>query len=136
MATIKCQRSKSKEGYVAITTSIILSMIILVVAITLGSSNLLTRSDFLDFNNKQLSFTLARSCLGYALLRLAEVPTYSGNQTIAVDAYQCSILPIETSGQNKIIKATAQISGATTNLRLTVDGNSLITVIFEELSTF
>lgn len=126
---------RTKEGYIAITTSIILSMIVVALAIALGSSNLLTRSDFLDFNNKQLSFTLARSCLGYALLRMAEAPTYSGNQTITVDQYQCSIAAIETSGQNKIIKASAQISGTTTNLRLTVNGGSLATVFFEELST-
>ena len=126
----------STGGYIAITVSIILSVVVMAIAIAFGSANLLTRADFLDFNNKQLSFSIARSCLNYALLRLAETPTYTGNATIDISDRQCAILPIETSGSNKIIKVKAQISGATTNFRLTVNGSSLATVSLEELSTF
>src|SRR3989344_8609135 len=136
MSKAKIQDSKVNSGYIAITVSIILSVIVVAIAIAFGSSNLLTRSDFLDFNNKQLSFSIARSCLNYALLRLAENSNYVGNDILNISEQQCTISPIETSGSNKIIKVKAQISGATTNFRLTVNSSSLATVSLEELSTF
>ena len=125
-----------KRGYIAITTSIILSILILAVAVSLGSSNLFIRFDTLDFYNKQSSFSAARSCLDYGLLKLADNPSYLGNETISISSYQCSILTVETSGPNKILKARSQISGATTNLKLTVNAQNLSTVALEEVVSF
>lgn len=124
------------KGYIAITTSIILAILILVVAVSLGSSSLFTRFNAVDFNNKQISYFTARSCLSYALLKLTENSNYSGNESINVSEYQCGILPLETSGPNKIIKARSQIDGATTNLKLTVTANTLSTVSLEEVVKF
>lgn len=124
------------KGYIAITTSIILSILVMAVAISLGSSSVLTRFNYVDFNNKQVSFITARSCLNYALLKLAGDSSYAGNETVNISSYQCTIQPIETSGSNKIIKARSQISGATTNLKLTVVSSTLSTVSLEELVKF
>ena len=124
------------QGYIAITTAIILSIVIMVVAISLGSSSLFTRFAFVDFNNKQASYFVARSCLDYALLQLSQNSAYVGNETVNIGSYQCSIQAVETSGSNKIIKARSQISGATTNLKLTVVASTLSTVSLEELVKF
>lgn len=125
-----------EKGYIAITTSIILSIVILAVAISLGSSNLLIRFDILDFYNKQSSFAIARSCLNYGLLKLADNPAYSGNETIGISSFKCSILTLETSGSNKILKTRSQIEGATTNLKLTVNASTLETISMEEAVKF
>ncbi len=106
------------------------------VAISLGSANLFTRFNVVDFNNKQTSFLVTRSCLDWALLKLADNGNYGGNETMAVSGYQCTINPVETSGPNKIIKAHSQINGATTNLKLTVVATNFSTVSLEELKNF
>lgn len=126
----------SNRGYIAITTAIILSVIILLVAISLGASNLLTRFNFVAFNNKQTTYFVARSCLSHALLQLVKNISYAGSESVNAGSYQCSIQPIETSGSNKIIKARSQINGATTNLKLTVTTATLSTVSLEELVRF
>ena len=127
--------SKS-DGYIAITTSIILSLMMLAVAIALGSSNLFTRLDVVDFYNKQISYGVSRSCLNDALLKLAITPSYTGNETISISSWQCTIQTITTVGSNKVIKARAAIDGATTNLQLTVVSATLSTVSLEELVHF
>lgn len=127
---------KKQFGYIAISTAIILSIVIILVAISLGSANLFTRFNYLDFDNKQASYLTARSCLNYALLKLTDNAGYAGNETINVASYTCTIQPIEVSGSNTIIKAHSQVSGATTNLKLTVTTATLSTVSLEELVKF
>lgn len=126
----------NNRGYIAVTTAIILSIVIMVVAIALGSSNLLTRLNFVAFTNKQTTYFVARSCLSHALFQLIKNISYAGNENVNAGSYQCSIQPIETSGLNKIIKARAQINGATTNFKLTVTTATLSTVSLEELVKF
>lgn len=123
-------------GYIAITTSIILSLMVMAVAIALGSANLFTRLDVVDFYNKQISSGIARSCLNEALLKLAMSSSYTGNETIAISSWQCTIHTITAVGQNKVIKAHATVDGATTNLQLTVVSNTLSTVSLEEVVKF
>ncbi|MEK7133332.1 MAG: hypothetical protein AAB771_01445 [Patescibacteria group bacterium] len=124
------------DGYVAITVTIILSLLMLILAGTLGMSALLTRFETVDFSNKKSSYFMARSCLDHALLKLAVNGSYAGNENLNINSYQCSILPIETLGPDKIIKARSQIMGATTNLKLTVNSSSLATITLEEAVKF
>ena len=124
------------KGYIAITTSLILSFIMLAVAVALGSSSLFSRNNNLNFSFKKTSYFAARSCLDYALLQLSLNSGYGGNETRAVGLEQCSLLTIETSGSNKIIKARSQVKGATTNLKLTVQSSDLSTVSLEEVVNF
>src|SRR3989338_5348271 len=108
---------KNNAGYLAITTATILALMVMVIAIVLGSANLFTRFDVVDYYNKQTSYAAARSCLNRALLALALNPGYTGNETITVSSWQCTIQTIVTAGSNKIIKARAAVNGATTNLQ-------------------
>lgn len=124
------------NGYIAITVTIILSLLMLILAGTLGMSALLTRFETMDFSNKKSSYFMAKSCLDHALLKLAENGNYAGNENLDINSYQCSILPIETSGPDKIIKVRSKIMGATTNLKLTVNSLSLATITLEEAVKF
>ena len=124
-----------QKGYIAITTSIVLSLMLMLVAISLGSSSLFTRLNVVDFSNKQLSYFIARSCLNEALFKLADSSAYTGNETLTISSRTCALYPITTSAPNKIIQAKAIINGATTNLKLTVNSSSLSTVSLEELAT-
>lgn len=136
LRSIDSSSNSALSGYIAITTTIILSLVMLVLAITFGSGILLTRSGTLTFSNKKTSHFLAISCLEHARLKLAQNSNYSGNETLTIGSNQCSILVIETSESNKIIKSRAQIMGITTNLKLTVNALTLSTASLEEVVKF
>ena len=127
---------KRQSGYIAITMSIVVTIFLLVLATSLGSSNLFTRSSVTDFYSKQFSYFLARSCLNHALLQLADVPSYTGNETIFVSDQNCTLLTITVAGENTVISAEAQSNSAATNLRLTVNTQTLSTVSLEEVASF
>lgn len=133
---LKNYKLQPKAGYIAITTSLILSLVMLILAISIGSSTLLTRYNTVDFSNKRASHYAAFSCLEYARLKLAESASYAGNATTSAGTYQCYILSVEISGANKIIKSRSIVGGATTNLKLTVNSNTLSTVSLEEAVKF
>ncbi|MDP1719358.1 MAG: hypothetical protein Q8L24_02960 [bacterium] len=122
-----------QKGYIAIVSSVIISLVLMIVAISVGSSNLLSRGSVNDFQMKLLSHTIARSCLNHALYRLADSLAYTGNETVAVSSYSCALSTITTFGLNKVITAKASINGITTNLRLTANSRTLSTVSLEEL---
>lgn len=113
-----------KNGYLAITSAIILSIIAMVLAVGLSFSSYFGLSDIQDANLKEISVALAEACVDKALLSLAQNINYAGNETVAVGSSACSILPIETSSTYKIIKTKANFSGAWTNLKITAATSS------------
>lgn len=129
---------KKENGYIAITTAIIVSFIILIIATTLGTSALLSRMNELDFSYKKITYYASRSCLDYALLKLASDINYLGNETVPIGSYNCVLSAIEDSGNNKILRSKVQdsYSGATTNLKLTLDRYALTTILLEEPVSF
>ena len=132
-------KSNSKNrGYIAITSAIVLSLLIMAVATALGGSAILSRFSILDLTAKRASFFAARACLDRALLELALNSNYTGNITVQIeeDGNQCALYAIESSPPNKIIKSRSQVRGATTNLKLTVNSTTLSTVSLEEVSAF
>lgn len=124
------------KGYIAIITTIILTMLCLLLAVSLGFSAGISSLENRDFIQKESSHYLTQSCLDYAQLKLAYNGSYAGNETITIGDYQCFILPIESSPPQKIIKATSQINNITTNLKLVIDDYTLQTISLEEISKF
>ncbi len=126
----------SRPGFLAITTAIILSLVLLTVALSVGSLGVLTRTRQSDTVTKSLTFTLARSCVDYALLKLVQNSNYLGNELRTIDGKQCTILGVENSGQNKIIKTWATIQNLTTKVRATVQISPFQLITLEEVSSF
>lgn len=126
----------NQDGYIAITTVIVLSLVMLSVAIALSSSGFFSRFDAVDFSNKRDSYFLARSCMNYARYRLGLNSNYSGNETVNISSNICLVGSVITSGANKIIQASATVNRSTTRLRLTINRTNLSTVSFEELVSF
>ncbi|MEK7555519.1 MAG: hypothetical protein AAB516_01715 [Patescibacteria group bacterium] len=123
------------KGYLAITTSIILTLIVILVALALGVRVLLARFDTENFESKKISYFLSNSCLETALLKLS-AGSYAGDEIIAVGDYQCEILPIETAPSEITVKSQAIINNKTTNLKLVVDSYNLETISLEEVQSF
>lgn len=130
--TPNAHRSR-ESGYIAITTAIIFSLLVLFVTFSVGMSGLYTRLNKLEAYNKRISYFTARSCLEFAQLSLKQNWSYAGNETKTISGRACTILATEVSGANKVVKAKATVSGDTTNLKLIVTP-SLGIVSLEELN--
>jgi hypothetical protein len=124
------------RGYIAITTSIILSLLVMAVALSLGLGSLFSRYHTVDFTDKRSSFVGARSCMNYVRYRLGLNSNYAGNETVNIAGYRCTIHTIASSPPNKIIPVHVVVGKATTNLKLTVVSSTLSTVSLEEVVKF
>src|SRR3989338_3752443 len=125
-----------RPGFIAITTAIILSLVLLTVALSLGSSSLLQRMVGTELIIKRSSASLARSCTDYALLNFVQNTNYLGNENRTIDNQVCTILPVETVGQQKIIKTQARVQGFTTLLRAVVQITPFQLTSLEEVANF
>ncbi len=123
----------NRNGYIAVVTALIFMMLTLAVAASVGVGAFLSRQGKNELLNKQASYLAARACLDRARLQLSQNWSfYAGGERVDIYDYQCAILAIENSGQNKIITATSSVFSSFTNLKLTVDP-ALATVSFEEI---
>lgn len=125
--------TKENSGYIAVTTSIILSFLMLLVSTSLGFSTWFSRIGVLNSSYKATSYFLAESCLETAKLKLALNGSYAGNENITINTYQCSIKPITSPAGQKIITTQAKVSGATTNLKLIITYPQFQVVSWEEI---
>ncbi len=125
-----------RQGFGIVLVAIILAAVMMILALSLTSSTLSLRYNAEEARQKAFSQGLAFSCAEQALLVLAQNPAYSGNETKTIGTYQCVILPIETLGQQKIIKTTANVSGAITNLKTTVQPIPFKIVSQEEVASW
>jgi len=127
---------QTDRGYIAITSITIISLLLMGIVFAVSSSSFLTRSNILNQEFKEQSFSLAEACVDSALLKLVQNGSYSGNENILIGNDQCSILLIETISGQKIIKTRAVFKKATTNLKITVSSSNLSLISFEELAKF
>ena len=85
-------RTKSSNGgYIALMSVIIISLILLAFTAVLSMSGYFSRFNVLAGEYKRVSLGLAESCVNVALLKIAQGPTYQGNETVPVGANNCNI---------------------------------------------
>ncbi|OGY58983.1 MAG: hypothetical protein A3E61_02230 [Candidatus Colwellbacteria bacterium RIFCSPHIGHO2_12_FULL_43_12] len=128
--------SRSRGGYIALTSAVIIVMIIISIISALSLASYFSRSNILTSEFKDLSLGLAEGCAEKALLKYSQDSSYIGNENILIGGRQCSILPIETSGSNKIIKTEATVESVTSNIKVTVNSADLTLISWEELASF
>ncbi len=131
----KSFREDARGGYIAVISAVIITAIVITVSFMLSNSNYLGRFDTQFSEMRETAKNAARGCLEHARLKLAESASYSGSEVVTIGSSTCSILPIEVQGNEKIIKAHAEINLQRANLRLRVDKN-LETVSFEDVENF
>lgn len=127
---------KNNSGFMALISTIIISAVLLIVAVSLSLSGFYTRSNILDSELKEKSFFLAEGCFDVALAKLSEDLLYNpSNETISLGVEECEIVSVDTSGSH--IKTQAKVNNAyTTNLRITIDTSDFSIESFEECGNF
>ncbi len=132
----RIHNSEFSNGYIAIISTIIISLVLMGMVFSVSFSGVSSRSNILNSEFKEQGFALAEACTETALLKLAQNKFYSGNENILVGSDQCSILPIETISGQKIIKTKAIFKKTTTNLKIVATENNLSIISFEEVASF
>lgn len=119
-----------KNGFVVITSVIVLSVVLLLLAHALSISGYFQAEGALDAELKELSYFTAYACIDRALYKLSQDLDYTGDETLPIGAYTCTIQPLTTeqssgggagSPTDTIIRASATTNGASTKLRMVVD---------------
>lgn len=124
------------RGYIAITSAIIISFLLMTIVFTLSSASFFSRSNILDSNQKETSLGIAEACADTALLKLAQNSAYSGNENLNVGSSTCSILSLESPSGQKIIKTWANYKGYQTNIKITLNYPAMTIISWEELPNF
>lgn len=123
----------SNKGYIAVTSAIIISFLVMAIAIALSFSTYFSRFNILDAQSKERSVAAAESCADTTLLKLAQNGSYSGNETITVaTSTTCTIGPIQTQGSQKIITTSSTVKQTVTIITVVVNASPLSIVSWEE----
>ena len=102
---------KTKKGYVALVTVIILAAVTSVVALTalsLGTDSTIFSA---EKQNQSLAKSYANSCMEIAINKLKASTSYIGNESMAVGNGTCQILTISGSGNSNRTIQTKGFSG-------------------------
>lgn len=125
------------RGFLALITAIIMSVVLLLLATTLGFTSFSGRFNILDSEMKERSSALADACVDDAILRLANDINYQGDATTTVSATdQCYTGSIPPTVPTKTFQTRGVYSNSYTNLRVTIDTDNFSVVFYEEIPTF
>lgn len=124
---------KRNGGYIALISAIVMTVILILISVTTSHSSFLGRFDSQTLEFKDGSYNMAKGCLDYAKLKLAQGP-YLGNESITINTNSCIIDPISVGSENIVITSRSTVNNITTKLRLTVNPLTLGVISLEELS--
>lgn len=128
--------NESGAGFIALTSAIVISVLLLAITVSLGFSGFFTVFNVLDSESKERAVSLAEACVDTAVLNIAKDESYNpSNQSIIVGSDHCRIISVAPSGNNKIIKTQACVNKSVANLRVII-GNNFKIASWEELPNF
>ena len=79
---------KRQKGFIALTSALIISSVMLLIATGGSLAGFYTRMTALNDEYKERSSALAESCVNHTLITLAGTPTYTGVATTTVSGIQ------------------------------------------------
>ena len=127
------------NGFIALSTAIILSIILITVAVSLNLAGFLARGGIIDAQFKEESLALAEACADRALLDLANDKSYTSGETIKIGSENCKIRTIKKNTpapSKETIETIAAVNEAHTNLRIIVNSSDLSVISWREVAEF
>lgn len=123
----------SSNGYIAIVSAMLISFVFMAIALGLSFSVYFGRFNVLNSEAKEKGLALAEACAELALLKLSLNPLYSGNETSTISGSDvCSILPITSEGDKRVIKTAGEFLHAVSSIKIIVTASPLAIVSWEE----
>ncbi len=118
-----------QRGFMALISTIIISIILLSMAVSLNLTNFYAQSNTLDSEFKEISFNLAESCIQIALLKIIQNPNYHpDSEVVKINSNTCTIILIN----NNTVETSANYKNYITNLRATINPNTMQIKSLEE----
>ncbi len=121
-----------QSGFVVLTSVIVLSVVLLLLAQTLSIAGYFQGSGALNFELKERSYALAYTCIDSAFYKISQDLDYAGNETLTIGSGTCHIDTIVYQNNQSTITSSATYGNNTTRLKLVGDANFAI-VSFQEL---
>ncbi len=132
---------KSNQGFIALTSVIIISVLLMGMVLTLNAASYLGRSAILNGEYKNRSREIAEACVDAVRLKLAGDISYIGSDSLRITtafgaelcSYDVDIDP--QSNNNKIIRAQTTAQNMYTNVEVKVKKLDLSIINSRELQT-
>src|SRR4030042_4093857 len=104
------KRAKKQEGFVAITSVLIVSALVLVLGVSMCHNSLEDQAMSAAFNKGEEASLLADFCAREAFQNIKQDINYAGDETIEINGMSCEINPIENiSTSTKKISTLATV---------------------------
>ena len=127
---------KKNKGFVALMSSIIISVILLLLATNLSFTGFYSRFNILDSEMKERSSAIADACIDIAILKFFQGTPYSVDTNVTVGENTCLVGGYTTSGTQEIFKVRGVYSNTYTNMRVVIDGTDFSVISVEEILNF
>lgn len=129
-------KSTKDNGYVAIITAVIMSVIIGIIVFTMSLGSFLGRENSLSFHLKEKSRGLAEACVETARLKIIQNPNYAGGENVSVASDTCRIISVANLNGNSLISAQGNYQKLFTNLEVTIRQNDVLILDWQEKARF
>ncbi len=133
-------KQPNNGGYIALTTSILLSISLLLMVTAVSFQGFASRFTILESELKEESIFLAEACVQTAILKYAQDDSYTGDESVTIGTDSCYVVAVDdTPVSATTIEVTASSSDAFTNLAVTVDMTDPVNfdiTAWEEVASF
>ncbi|MDD5068282.1 MAG: hypothetical protein PHS53_00910 [Candidatus Pacebacteria bacterium] len=120
---------KQKQGFIALISTIVISVVLLLVVSTASLTGFYGRSDILDSELKERTNALAEACVDKAILYVADGSAHTYPELVSVSTDKCYIDSISAG----VIKTHALYSSFRTNLQVTINTANFSVFSWEEV---
>ncbi len=131
----------SQQGYIAIISAIVISIVLIGITFTLSFSGFFLRFNVLGTEYKKVSYALAEGCMNVAFVKLANNNSYTGNEEIVLDTAnnrKCRIISVIGSGGTRTVRTQAVYQNAYTDLEAiaSITSSNITANSWKECATF
>lgn len=119
-------RAVSPTGFIALTSVLILSVVLLVIAVGAGAGNFYTRMNMLEREFKAESEEIAASCIAYVQLALLRDASYAGDESVSLHGGGCLISEVTKNGSASLFSLSGTYKDAVTVYSVTLDASSVV----------
>jgi hypothetical protein len=123
---------RTDSGFMALLSAIIISAVLLLSMVQIGSASFFTRSNILDYELKEKSLALAEGCMEVARLRLTIDPGYGGHETLGIGDSTCQVGAVATAAGKITVNVKADDDHHVTELEIVFNRADMAIISYEE----
>jgi hypothetical protein len=129
---------KEKQGFIALTSVLVLSAVFLSITISVASGAIDALTSLIAYTDRDQAKYFAEACADHALLELVRTLHYEGDEVILVEGGSCAIATITSEGDERIIHTSAVVGSHAYTLEVRIDSiaqQSAVTT-YERIPTY